>query len=151
MALAPAPGPPESPSAGDMERYYRLLRAAALLEAAAETAIPICAKDISDDLMKEFAFLSGGRGKDKAWIITLPDNAGFNEMPEENVSKVLTYLTSVPSLKWSDVWTDYHCESLPVESFSHSMEYPGSGLGKTDPSYPSFLRGYFQCALYAMV
>lgn len=38
----------------------------------------------------------GGRGKDKAWIITLPDNAGFNEVPEEKVSKVLTYLTSVP-------------------------------------------------------
>uniref|UniRef100_A0A8C3NN51 MCF.2 cell line derived transforming sequence n=1 Tax=Cyanoderma ruficeps TaxID=181631 RepID=A0A8C3NN51_9PASS len=86
-----------------MERYYRLLRAAAaLLEAAAETAIPICAKDISDDLMKEFAFLSGGRGKDKAWIITLPDNAGFNEVPAENVSKVLTYLTSVPSQHESD-------------------------------------------------
>ncbi|NXO38442.1 MCF2 protein, partial [Locustella ochotensis] len=67
-----------------------------------ETATPICAKDISDDLMKEFAFLSGGRGKDKAWIITLPDNAGFNEVPEENVSKVLTYLTSVPSQHESD-------------------------------------------------
>ncbi|NWI39341.1 MCF2 protein, partial [Picathartes gymnocephalus] len=67
-----------------------------------ETAIPICAKDISEDLMKEFAFLSGGRGKDKAWIITLPDNAGFNEVPEENVSKVLTYLTSVPSQHESD-------------------------------------------------
>ncbi|KFO53728.1 Proto-oncogene DBL, partial [Corvus brachyrhynchos] len=67
-----------------------------------ETAIPIYAKDISDDLMKEFAFLSGGRGKDKAWIITLPDNAHFNEVPEENVSKVLTYLTSVPSQHESD-------------------------------------------------
>ncbi|XP_033919535.1 proto-oncogene DBL [Melopsittacus undulatus] len=86
-----------------MERYYCLLRAAALLEAAAaETTIPICAKDISDDLMKEFAFLSGGRGKDKAWIITLPDNARFNEVPEEIVSKVLTYLTSVPSQHESD-------------------------------------------------
>lgn len=41
-------------------------------------------------------FFPGGRGKDKAWIITLPDNARFNEVPEENVSKVLTYLTSVP-------------------------------------------------------
>lgn len=41
-------------------------------------------------------FIPGGRGKDKAWIITLPDNAGFNEVPEEIVSKVLTYLTSVP-------------------------------------------------------
>ncbi|XP_056347066.1 proto-oncogene DBL isoform X2 [Oenanthe melanoleuca] len=106
MALAPAPAPggppPGGTSAGDMERYYRLLRSAALLEAAAETAIPMCAKDISEDLMKEFAFLSGGRGKDKAWIITLPDNAGFNEVPEEKVSKVLTYLTSVPSQHESD-------------------------------------------------
>lgn len=41
-------------------------------------------------------FIPGGRGKDKAWIITLPDNARFNEVPEEIVSKVLTYLTSVP-------------------------------------------------------
>ncbi|XP_037978922.1 proto-oncogene DBL isoform X4 [Motacilla alba alba] len=107
MALAPAPAPaglpPGGTSAGDMERYYRLLRAAAMLEAAAaETAVPICAKDISDDLMKEFAFLSGGRGKDKAWIITLPDNAGFNQVPEESVAKVLTYLTSVPSQHESD-------------------------------------------------
>uniref|UniRef100_A0A8D2MY11 MCF.2 cell line derived transforming sequence n=1 Tax=Zonotrichia albicollis TaxID=44394 RepID=A0A8D2MY11_ZONAL len=61
-----------------------------------------CAKDISDDLMKEFAFLSGGRGKDKAWIITLPDNAGFNQVPEESVARVLTYLTSVPSQHESD-------------------------------------------------
>lgn len=28
-----------------------------------ETATPICAKDISDDLMKEFAFLSGEYGE----------------------------------------------------------------------------------------
>uniref|UniRef100_A0A8D2QH63 MCF.2 cell line derived transforming sequence n=1 Tax=Zonotrichia albicollis TaxID=44394 RepID=A0A8D2QH63_ZONAL len=52
--------------------------------------------------MKEFAFLSGGRGKDKAWIITLPDNAGFNQVPEESVARVLTYLTSVPSQHESD-------------------------------------------------
>ncbi|NWT68769.1 MCF2 protein, partial [Prunella himalayana] len=68
----------------------------------AETATPMCAKDISDDLMKEFAFLSGGRGKDKAWIITLPDNAGFNALPEESVARVLTYLTAVPSQHESD-------------------------------------------------
>lgn len=57
-------------------------------------------------------FCPGGKGKDKAWIITLPDNAGFNEVPEENVSKVLTYLTSVPrydlsisfGLWWAEVW-----------------------------------------------
>uniref|UniRef100_A0A8D0HEU5 MCF.2 cell line derived transforming sequence n=1 Tax=Sphenodon punctatus TaxID=8508 RepID=A0A8D0HEU5_SPHPU len=61
-----------------------------------ETVIPICAKDISDDLMKEFAFLSGGRGKDSSWIVTFPDNAHFNEVPEEVLKRVLTYLTWVP-------------------------------------------------------
>uniref|UniRef100_A0A8C5JHJ9 MCF.2 cell line derived transforming sequence n=2 Tax=Passeriformes TaxID=9126 RepID=A0A8C5JHJ9_JUNHY len=45
---------------------------------------------------------AGGRGKDKAWIITLPDNAGFNQVPEESVARVLTYLTSVPSQHESD-------------------------------------------------
>ncbi|OXB79462.1 UNVERIFIED_CONTAM: hypothetical protein H355_008357 [Colinus virginianus] len=86
-----------------MERYYCLLRAAALLEAAAaETTAPICAKDISNELMKQFAFLSGGRGKDKAWIITLPDNSRFNDVPEDVVTKVLTYLTSIPSQHESD-------------------------------------------------
>ncbi|NXJ10054.1 MCF2 protein, partial [Odontophorus gujanensis] len=67
-----------------------------------ETTAPICAKDISDELMKQFAFLSGGRGKDKAWIITLPDNSRFNDVPEDAVTKVLTYLTSVPSQHESD-------------------------------------------------
>ncbi|XP_042680767.1 proto-oncogene DBL isoform X2 [Centrocercus urophasianus] len=52
--------------------------------------------------MKQFAFLSGGRGKDKAWIITLPDNSRFNDVPEDVVTKVLTYLTSVPSQHESD-------------------------------------------------
>ncbi|EOB03370.1 Proto-oncogene DBL, partial [Anas platyrhynchos] len=42
-------------------------------------------------------FIPGGRGKDKAWIITFPDNSRFNDVPEETVTKVLTYLTSVPS------------------------------------------------------
>ncbi|OXB60226.1 hypothetical protein ASZ78_001185 [Callipepla squamata] len=105
MALAPAPAgpPPGGTSAGEMERYYCLLRAAALLEAAAaETTAPICAKDISNELMKQFAFLSGGRGKDKAWIITLPDNSRFNDVPEDVVTKVLTYLTSIPSQHESD-------------------------------------------------
>lgn len=41
-------------------------------------------------------FIPGGRGKDKAWIITFPDNSRFNDVPEETVTKVLTYLTSVP-------------------------------------------------------
>uniref|UniRef100_A0A7M4EQ47 MCF.2 cell line derived transforming sequence n=1 Tax=Crocodylus porosus TaxID=8502 RepID=A0A7M4EQ47_CROPO len=60
------------------------------------------AKDISDDLLKEFAFLSGGRGKDNGWIITFPENSQFNKVSEEVFTKVLTYLTSVPSQHESD-------------------------------------------------
>ncbi|XP_044283017.1 proto-oncogene DBL [Varanus komodoensis] len=52
--------------------------------------------------MKEFAYLSGGRGKENGWIITLPENSHFNQMPEEVVTKVLTYLTWIPSQRKSD-------------------------------------------------
>ncbi|KAH0630820.1 hypothetical protein JD844_004077 [Phrynosoma platyrhinos] len=67
-----------------------------------ELALPTRARDIADDLMKEFAFLSGGRGKDNGWIITLPENSHFNQMPEEVVTKVLTYLTRIPRQRKSD-------------------------------------------------
>ncbi|KAM4049208.1 guanine nucleotide exchange factor DBS-like [Anomaloglossus baeobatrachus] len=81
----------------EMEKYYSLQQAASLLYTLLEkSAAPICAKDIADQLMKEFAFLSGGRGKDNGWIITLPENATFHEVPEDVLKTVLTYLTSVP-------------------------------------------------------
>ncbi|XP_050820803.1 proto-oncogene DBL isoform X1 [Gopherus flavomarginatus] len=103
MALA-SPAPERTRiSEVEMERYYCLLQAAARLHSSvAETTVPICAKDISDDLRKKFAFLSGGRGKDNAWIITFPENSQFNEASEEVLMKVLTYLTSVPSQHESD-------------------------------------------------
>ncbi|XP_068930266.1 proto-oncogene DBL [Petaurus breviceps papuanus] len=81
----------------EMERYYCLLQAAALIESITEkTTVPIFAKDITDLLVKELAFLSGGRGKDNDWIITFPENSNFKEVPEDVLTKVLTYLTSLP-------------------------------------------------------
>ncbi|XP_031800186.1 proto-oncogene DBL isoform X3 [Sarcophilus harrisii] len=59
------------------------------------TTGPICAKDICDSLMKELAFLSGGRGKNNDYIITFPENSSFKEVPEDVFKKVLTYLTSL--------------------------------------------------------
>ncbi|XP_077165506.1 proto-oncogene DBL isoform X2 [Paroedura picta] len=89
-------------SEAEMELYYQLLRAAALAEAlAAGTALPSQAADIADDLKKELAFLSGGRGKDNGWIITFPENSSFNQVPEEVLTKVLTYLTWIPSQRES--------------------------------------------------
>ncbi|XP_059765950.1 proto-oncogene DBL isoform X2 [Balaenoptera ricei] len=52
--------------------------------------------------MQDIAFLSGGRGKDNAWIITFPENCNFRCIPEEVIAKVLTYLTSVARQNGSD-------------------------------------------------
>uniref|UniRef100_A0A8C0E0Z5 MCF.2 cell line derived transforming sequence n=1 Tax=Balaenoptera musculus TaxID=9771 RepID=A0A8C0E0Z5_BALMU len=52
--------------------------------------------------MQDIAFLSGGRGKDNAWIITFPENCNFRCIPEEVIAKVLTYLTSVARKNGSD-------------------------------------------------
>ncbi|XP_069581089.1 guanine nucleotide exchange factor DBS isoform X2 [Brachyistius frenatus] len=59
---------------------------------------PLLAMDIIEQLHRQFALLSGGRGKDGAPIITFPENSGFSEVPEEDFLNVVTYLTSIPSL-----------------------------------------------------
>ncbi|XP_017313574.1 guanine nucleotide exchange factor DBS isoform X7 [Ictalurus punctatus] len=64
---------------------------------------PLCAADISPDLRKRFAFLSGGRGENGSPIIIFPEFPTFAELQEEEFQNVLTYLTSVPSLSASGV------------------------------------------------
>uniref|UniRef100_A0AAY5EJF5 MCF.2 cell line derived transforming sequence-like 2 n=1 Tax=Electrophorus electricus TaxID=8005 RepID=A0AAY5EJF5_ELEEL len=59
---------------------------------------PLLAVDIIEQLHKQFALLSGGRGRDGAPIITFPEYSGFNELPDEDFVNVVTYLTSIPSL-----------------------------------------------------
>ncbi|XP_053329711.1 proto-oncogene DBL [Spea bombifrons] len=121
-------------SAVEMEKYFSLQQAASLLETILEqTAAPICAKDITDLLMKDLAFLSGGRGKDNDWIITLPENLTFNDVPECDLQNILTYLTSIPSKQERDVkfiilldrrldtWTSI---KLALQKLSHS--FPGN-------------------------
>ncbi|XP_029766363.1 guanine nucleotide exchange factor DBS isoform X1 [Terrapene carolina triunguis] len=61
--------------------------------------IPLCAADIEDQLKKQFAYLSGGRGEDGCPVITFPDYPAFSEIPEREFQNVLTYLTSIPSLQ----------------------------------------------------
>ncbi|XP_025051892.1 guanine nucleotide exchange factor DBS isoform X2 [Alligator sinensis] len=60
---------------------------------------PLCAADIEDQLKKQFAYLSGGRGEDGSPVITFPDYPAFSEIPEREFQNVLTYLTSIPSLQ----------------------------------------------------
>ncbi|KAM4629679.1 guanine nucleotide exchange factor DBS [Polymixia lowei] len=59
---------------------------------------PLLAVDIIEQLHRQFAMLSGGRGKDGAPIITFPEYSSFSELPDEDFLNVVTYLTSIPSL-----------------------------------------------------
>uniref|UniRef100_A0A669QZV5 MCF.2 cell line derived transforming sequence like n=1 Tax=Phasianus colchicus TaxID=9054 RepID=A0A669QZV5_PHACC len=61
--------------------------------------IPLYAADIHDQLKKQFAYLSGGRGGDGCPVITFPDYPAFSEIPEKEFQNVLTYLTSIPNLR----------------------------------------------------
>ncbi|XP_023556416.1 probable guanine nucleotide exchange factor MCF2L2 [Octodon degus] len=64
---------------------------------------PLVAADIIEQLHRQFAILSGGRGKDGAPIITFPEFVGFTRIPEEDFLNVLTYLTSIPSVEAASV------------------------------------------------
>uniref|UniRef100_A0A673X3H2 Guanine nucleotide exchange factor DBS-like n=1 Tax=Salmo trutta TaxID=8032 RepID=A0A673X3H2_SALTR len=59
---------------------------------------PLLAVDIIEQLHRQFALLSGGRGKDGAPIITFPEYSGFGDLVAEDFQNVVTYLTSIPSL-----------------------------------------------------
>ncbi|XP_045706794.1 probable guanine nucleotide exchange factor MCF2L2 isoform X1 [Phyllostomus hastatus] len=60
---------------------------------------PLLAVDIIEPLHRQFAILSGGRGKDGAPIITFPEFVGFRHIPDEDFLNVVTYLTSIPSME----------------------------------------------------
>ncbi|XP_078522113.1 putative guanine nucleotide exchange factor MCF2L2 isoform X2 [Lissotriton helveticus] len=64
---------------------------------------PLVAVDIIEQLHKQFATLSGGRGQDGAPIITFPEYPGFSEIPDEDFLNVVTYLTSIPSLEAASI------------------------------------------------
>uniref|UniRef100_A0A803TR32 MCF.2 cell line derived transforming sequence-like 2 n=1 Tax=Anolis carolinensis TaxID=28377 RepID=A0A803TR32_ANOCA len=64
---------------------------------------PLVAVDIIEQLHRQFAILSGGRGTDGAPIITFPEYPGFSEIPDEDFLNVVTYLTSIPSLEAASI------------------------------------------------
>ncbi|XP_015238794.1 PREDICTED: guanine nucleotide exchange factor DBS-like isoform X6 [Cyprinodon variegatus] len=64
---------------------------------------PPRAADITPDLRKQFAFLTGGRGDNGSPIIVFPEFPAFGEITDREFHNVLTYLTSVPSLSSTDV------------------------------------------------
>ncbi|XP_028447597.1 guanine nucleotide exchange factor DBS isoform X2 [Perca flavescens] len=64
---------------------------------------PLRAADITPDLKKQFAFLSGGRGDNGSPIIVFPEFPALGEITDGEFHNVLTYLTSVPSLSSTGV------------------------------------------------
>uniref|UniRef100_A0A8C0FDA1 MCF.2 cell line derived transforming sequence like n=1 Tax=Bubo bubo TaxID=30461 RepID=A0A8C0FDA1_BUBBB len=78
---------------------FFLMSAVKSYEIMHQDIIPIYAADIQDQLKKQFAYLSGGRGGDGCPVITFPDYPAFSEIPEKEFQNVLTYLTSIPSLR----------------------------------------------------
>ncbi|KAK6473710.1 proto-oncogene DBL-like isoform X1 [Huso huso] len=81
----------------EMESYHSLLQVSSELQATLQrAAIPMRFQEISEHMEKRIAYLSGGRGEDSAVVITLPECSSFNEVPEDALTKVLTYLTMIP-------------------------------------------------------
>ncbi|GCB65035.1 hypothetical protein scyTo_0009912 [Scyliorhinus torazame] len=64
---------------------------------------PLYAAEITEQLAKQFAIRSGGRGADGCPIITFPEYPDFTDIPEEELQTVVTYLTSIPSLQDGDI------------------------------------------------
>ncbi|XP_062306986.1 guanine nucleotide exchange factor DBS [Osmerus eperlanus] len=92
-------------STSEMESYHRFLGVCQEIESTTERneimqqeVRPLLAVDIIEQLHRQFALLSGGRGKDGAPIITFPEYSSFSDLPDEDFLNVVTYLTSIPSL-----------------------------------------------------
>ncbi|KAM6259226.1 putative guanine nucleotide exchange factor MCF2L2 isoform 4-T5 [Spheniscus humboldti] len=95
---------------GEMKSYHDFMGGCIRLECMAkkdeimqQEIRPLVAVDIIEQLHRQFAILSGGRGKDGAPIITFPEFAGFSDIPDEDFLNVVTYLTSIPSLEAASI------------------------------------------------
>ncbi|XP_075573239.1 putative guanine nucleotide exchange factor MCF2L2 [Pelecanus crispus] len=95
---------------GEMKSYHDFIGGCIRLEHMAkkdeimqQEIRPLVAVDIIEQLHRQFAILSGGRGKDGAPIITFPEFAGFSDIPDEDFLNVVTYLTSIPSLEAASI------------------------------------------------
>ncbi|XP_028699717.2 putative guanine nucleotide exchange factor MCF2L2 isoform X2 [Macaca mulatta] len=64
---------------------------------------PLMAVEIIEQLHRQFAILSGGRGEDGAPIITFPEFSGFKHISDEDFLNVMTYLTSIPSVEAASI------------------------------------------------
>uniref|UniRef100_A0A8C9W8R0 Guanine nucleotide exchange factor DBS-like n=1 Tax=Scleropages formosus TaxID=113540 RepID=A0A8C9W8R0_SCLFO len=86
---------PLSPRVHSSDHYAAFLRREGMLSAATAHSFRMTVSPLShhDTSMGS----AGGRGRDGAPIITMPEYLGFNDLSEEDFLNVITYLTSVPS------------------------------------------------------
>ncbi|KAE8299004.1 Guanine nucleotide exchange factor DBS DBL's big sister [Larimichthys crocea] len=90
----------------EVQRYHRFSRCCRWLlcdEIMQLDSSPLRAADITPELRRQFAFLSGGRGDNGSPIIVFPEFPAFGDVTDREFHNVLTYLTSVPSLSSTDV------------------------------------------------
>ncbi|MGH0177070.1 UNVERIFIED_CONTAM: hypothetical protein FKN15_074244 [Acipenser sinensis] len=94
---------------------------------------PVC--DISDLYRTYIQYshlpqsIAGGRGEDSAVVITLPECSSFNEVPEDALTKVLTYLTMIPREPAPGPGSASHLHStslFPFLPFLPQASFPGN-------------------------
>ncbi|XP_069749640.1 proto-oncogene DBL isoform X2 [Narcine bancroftii] len=90
----------------EMRGYHSLQEACGRLQATLRNGLApevATAKSISEHLKKQFVFLTGGRAKDDAVVLTFPEYPDFCAVPEEDVKQVLAYLTTISRLRKPEV------------------------------------------------
>lgn len=63
-----------------------------------EALCPYSVLDVAPLLQSKFAFVSGGKAKNGAPILTIPDNQDQKEISDEDYRKIICYLCCVPPL-----------------------------------------------------
>lgn len=53
--------------------------------------------DVADLLHPQYAIITGGRSRDGCALIQFPDHCNFQTLQDEDYTKLILYLTSVPS------------------------------------------------------
>ncbi|XP_011736878.2 probable guanine nucleotide exchange factor MCF2L2 isoform X3 [Macaca nemestrina] len=84
-------------------RFLHICESCFLDEIMQQEVRPLMAVEIIEQLHRQFAILSGGRGEDGAPIITFPEFSGFKHIPDEDFLNVMTYLTSIPSVEAASI------------------------------------------------
>ncbi|CAI6350677.1 unnamed protein product [Macrosiphum euphorbiae] len=85
--------------------------------------------NVLDLLAQQFIVISGGKTREGYSIISFPDSGNFVDLPDEGYEKLISYITSVPSLQEADLgfvividrrndkWSSVRCVLLRLAEF----------------------------------